>query len=104
MAGVLVGEMDSGEKAEASADTMKKCPKCLAIGTDGNKLIGVYMMPAEDSWSLDFPEIFPESNSHVIPIPNLVHPAALNVKPSASPPCGEDCGKCPLREKYGCRD
>lgn len=103
VAGVLIREMETIEAARISAEKMSKCPKCLAIGTDGKKLIGVYMMLPEDSWSLDFPEIFPETRSTMIQIPDLYYPESLEVDPVKTPPCGENCELCDLRTRYNCR-
>ena len=44
-------------------EVKKKCPKCLAIGTDEGRLVGIYMVPREDAWSLHFSEMFLESKS-----------------------------------------
>ena len=103
VAGILIREMESVEAACESAEKMSKCPKCLAIGTEGKKLIAVYMMPSEDSWSLDFPEIFPETNSTMINLPELYYPRSLEVQPVKTPPCGENCEICDLRTKYNCK-
>ena len=103
IAGVLIRELSSGEEALRNADVMKKCPKCLAIGTDGDRLIGVYIVPEEDAWSLNFPEMFPNSKSKLISIPNLVYPQTMKIEQSDRPPCGEDCSDCSLKERYGCK-
>jgi hypothetical protein len=102
LAGVLIRELSSEEEALRNADVMKKCPKCLAIGTDSSKLIGVYMVPEEDAWSLNFPGIFPKSDSELISIPNLVYPETMRLEKSDIPPCGEDCTTCSLKARYNC--
>lgn len=76
-------------------EVKKKCPKCLAIGTDEGRLVGIYMVPREDAWSLHFSEMFPESKSELITIPNLVHPQTIKIVHSEIPPCGE--ASAPLR-------
>jgi hypothetical protein len=102
LAGVLIRDLKSEEEAIHNAHMMKKCPKCLTIGTDGSRLIGVYMVPEEDAWSLNFPDMFPESDSELISIPNLVYPEMMRNEKSDSPPCGEDCSVCSLKVRYSC--
>ena len=103
LAGILMREFVSEEEALHNAEVMRKCPKCLAIGTDGARLVGVYVVPEEDAWSLNFPEMFPESKSELTSIPNLVYPETMRYEKSDSPPCGEDCSVCSLKVKYGCK-
>ncbi|HUV34267.1 MAG TPA: hypothetical protein VMW22_05010 [Candidatus Desulfaltia sp.] len=101
--GVITIDAGSSEEAERQARVMRRCPKCLAVGTTGSSVIGVYLAPREGRWWLDYPSLFPDRRSSVQIMENVVYPEALTVEPSEAVPCGATCEGCPFAERYGCR-
>jgi len=100
--GVLTIDAGSPEEADRQANVMRRCPKCLAIGTSDSNVIGVYLVPKGVGWWLDYPLLFPDRRSSVQIIENIVYPESLAVTPSEAAPCGESCEGCPFIDRYGC--
>lgn len=101
--GVMVGEVDQPAKATAIADRYRSCPYCVSYTSSGPVVIGVFSLPPDHRWWLEWVERDPEGTlglkraevffSHVLEV--LSPWARGEVKPElAKAPCRADCHDC----------
>ena len=108
--GILIAKMESEEEAAKNADKMKNCPRLLASGTNSSTYYGVFIIPSEKRWWLEYPVEHPEvlgaEKIKLHLIENLITPIDFELElPKVKEritPCGSDCMQCPMREEYNC--
>ncbi len=109
--GVILGELESPQRAEEYANRMKSCPHLLFSQAEGNTLCSVYIVSKRDQWWLEYPEKNParagfrKAKVYIGPslhLPFSVPPRRPHGR-AALAPCGADCRTCDLRNKYKCR-
>ncbi len=102
-ASVVIKEKESHEEAVREAMRFKNCPRLLAYGLDGNRVISFFMAPDDHEWWINFSELFPDSKSQTLMIDEVYYPfKPREVEFSEKPPCGADCSGCPQVEINGC--
>lgn len=52
--GILIGEASTPEKASSVAATYKKCPYCCSFYSNGKGIIGIFAIPKENKWWLNW--------------------------------------------------
>ena len=103
-ASVVIREKESHEEAAREAEYFKNCPRLLAYGLNGNRVISVFMAPEEHEWWINFSDLFPDSKSQTMMINEVYYPSKpREVVFSDKPPCGAECTDCPQKEKNGCK-
>ena len=108
--GILIAKMESEEKAAKNAGKMKNCPRLLASGTNSSTYYGVFIIPFEKRWWLEYPVEHPEvmgaEKIELLLVENTITPSEFkHVLPESKgriSPCGSDCGNCPMRQEYNC--
>jgi len=107
--GIITSETTSPSEAKKHAEAMKDCPHLILIGTTSNFVHAVYVVPECKKWWLEFPAENPEKigveKASVHIVEELTYPvefSKLPTKKAEKAPCGADCRKCDLRERYDC--
>ena len=109
--GVILGELESSQRATEYAQKMKECPRLLFSAVKGRILCLVCVVSKKDLAWLKIPEKEPGRTgfrrAEVYVGEN--HPISFHVpsprksKRAAQAPCGADGRKCDLGAEYRCR-
>ena len=60
LAGVLLGQAPTSEKAALIAETCRQCPYCVSYVSAGRTVIGVFSLPPDHRWWLEWVAEHPE--------------------------------------------
>lgn len=105
--GILLGNSPTAMKASSIAETYGECPYCVSFTSAGRTVIGVFSLPADHQWWLEWAVDDPENTlgldrAEVFFTQGIEasSPWTLgNVTPSSQKaPCGAECSDC---SKYG---
>jgi hypothetical protein len=108
--GVLIGDSPIDTKATAIADTYRKCPYCVSYASAGRTVVGLFSVPPDHRWWLQWVADDPEGTLGLQRAEVFFAQAveALSpwsrgeVKPSLErAPCAADCPDCP-RYRHQC--
>lgn len=108
LVGVLLGCASTSERAAQIVVTYHRCPYCVSYKSAGRMVTGVFSIPPEHRWWLQWVAEAPEETlgleSATIFFPQAVEalsPWALDeVRPNLEKaPCGADCRQCPRYRK-----
>ena len=109
--GVIMGELESSQRAKEYAKKMKNCPRLLFSVAEGNTLCSAYIVSIKDLWWLKYPQENPrragflKAKVYLGQIPSV----PFNSRPrrprrrARLAPCGADCQTCDLQAEYQCR-
>ena len=108
--GILFAKMESEEMAVQNSQKMKNCPRLLAAGTTSSTYFGIFILPIDKKWWLEYPVEHPEvlgaEEIQLHWIENIISPTDFEMnlpeEKGEITPCGSDCMQCPMREKYDC--
>jgi len=108
--GIIIAQLGSPREAQRKAMKFKDCPYLIMQAISSNKIYLTYIVPEKNRWWLKYPEDYPkevgfqEAKVYIgnkIIVPQKFKPRLPLIKTKIAP-CGADCGKCPLRDKYRC--
>ena len=108
--GLMKVTTNSEDTARERAERMRDCPRLLASGTSSNVYYAVFILLHTKRWWLEYPAEHPEvlgaESISVQIIDNLVTPTSFKLKlPKQAlelSPCGSDCSKCPMLDRFDC--
>jgi hypothetical protein len=108
--GILFANMESEDKAKQNAEKMKNCPRLIASGTTFSTYYGVFILPPDKRWWLEYPVEHPEVlGAEKIQLHMIENPASpkefeleLPEEKGKITPCGSDCMQCPMHEQNSC--
>lgn len=113
LVGVLLGETFTPTKAALIADNYRQCPYCVSYVSVGCTVIGVFSLPPDHRWWLEWVTEHPEETlglkrAEVFFTQQIEASSPWtrgDVKPHLEQaPCGTDCRECPRyhKECEGC--
>ncbi len=111
IAGLLIIETSSSDKAEKNTKRMKNCPHLLACGQSSNYAFNLFIVPEEKRLWLEYPTRHPEvlgaKSVRLELIESLIFPESYNLRVPVEKlevsPCGAKCLECPFREEFNCK-
>lgn len=101
--GVLLGKMSSHKRATTIAKTYTKCPYCVSYISIGCTIVGVFSLPQDHKWWLEWVVEYPEETlglkcAEVFFTQKVKTTSPWScgeVKPILKrAPCGADCEEC----------
>jgi hypothetical protein len=113
LVGVLLGYAPTPEKALEIAETHRKCPYCVSYRSAGRSVTGVFVVPHEHRWWLQWVADAPQEalglESATLFFPQAVEASSPWARGAVSPsmdqaPCEIDCSECSWYKKdcQGC--
>ena len=103
MVGILIGQAKTPNDARAMADAGLKCPYCAYSASNELTLVGVYVIPPDQQWWLEWVEESPDETLGLKEA-SVFFPEGIKadsawsrgeVRPSlAQAPCGANCPEC----------
>jgi hypothetical protein len=111
--GVLLGYAPTPQKAAQIADIYSHCPYCVSYRSAGRSVTGVYSIPPEHRWWLQWVEDAPQEtlglDNAALFFPQEVEARSPWARGEVNPelalaPCETDCRECPKyrHECEGC--
>jgi len=103
LVGVLLGEALTPKKAQLIADTYRQCPYCVSYTSAGCTVIGVFSLPQDHRWWLEWVVENPKETIGVKCAKSYFTQRVVasspwtrgDVKPILErAPCGADCREC----------
>lgn len=110
LVGVLLGEAPTPARAQRIAEIFQPCPYCVSYSSAGCTVLGVFVIPPDHRWWLEWVAERPEETlglkcAEVFFTQRIAASSPWSrgeVKPHLErAPCGADCRECP-RYRQGC--
>ncbi|MFX0013467.1 MAG: hypothetical protein ACFFB2_01620 [Promethearchaeota archaeon] len=112
LAGLMICEMESEQKARTNAEKMKNCPKLLSCGVTETSYYGFYISQVGTEWWFEVPAKNPgllgakkiriEMIKKLIKPDNFSFKKNTNLKDNEPTPCGSNCSICQAKDQYHC--
>jgi hypothetical protein len=104
LVGVLLGEAPTRAEAVSISNRYRSCPYCASLASAGHTVIGVFSVPVDQQWWLEWVTDHPKATlglerAEVFFAQQVTASSSWSrgeVSPAlAQAPCGADCRECP---------